>query len=78
MMTVRGAVASLVVSCVVVRGGGADEALCTAGRTWANCSYAVATMGTQAALLELELFLRTLRRFDAARAVYAASRRSWR
>jgi hypothetical protein len=51
----------------------ADAGLCAPGRAWANCSYAVATMATRPALLELELFLRTLARFDRTRRVFVAS-----
>ena len=45
----------------------AGQPLCTQDNTWRNCSYAVATMATRPALLEVALFLRTLRRFDASR-----------
>ena len=51
----------------------AGQPLCTHDNTWRNCSYAVATMATRPALLEVALFLRTLRRFDASRRVYVAS-----
>ena len=38
-----------------------------------NCDYALATLATKPTLRELELFLRTLHRFDATRKVYVGT-----
>ena len=50
-----------------------NAGLCAPGSASPQCDYVLATMATRPALVELELFLRTLRRFDARRAVYVAS-----
>lgn len=50
----------------------AGAVLCAPGSASPECDFAVATMGTAPSLLELELFVRTLARFDPARTLFVA------
>ncbi|KAH8073369.1 voltage-gated potassium channel [Aureococcus anophagefferens] len=49
-----------------------DVALCTPGGAAPGCAFAVATMASAPSLPELELFVRTLARFDGSRPLYVA------
>ena len=53
-------------------GGGRSMALCAPGGAAPGCAFAVATMASAPSLPELELFVRTLARFDGSRPLYVA------
>jgi len=57
---------------LVLVGAALGHALCWTAEQ-PNCDYALATLATKPTLRELELFLRTLRRFDATRKVYVGT-----